>query len=102
MTFNGNSILGLDEDRRMTEIGHPWPNPVSEQINIPVNPDFPSDIRVTVFDLTGRMIDDRTISVPSGESSLVIQSGAWKPGAYFVSVYNGNTGRKAFFKVIKK
>jgi PKD repeat protein len=102
MTFTGNAILGLEDEAAETGIGHPFPNPVADRLYIPTDLPAASSLRVTVYEITGRMIDDRMVSAPAGESEVVLPAGHWTPGIYFVSVLNPDTGVNTAWKIVRE
>jgi hypothetical protein len=76
-----------------------WPNPVSSSLNISVNLPQASDYRITLHDLSGRMVWENNRSLHAGENLLNIPATDWDAGVYF-AVLSG-AGISASVKVVK-
>lgn len=76
-----------------------WPNPVETSANLTVVLPLAGDYRLSVHDLSGRMVWENTQALASGENRLDVPAAAWKPGIYFVSLSGG--GISANVKVAK-
>ncbi len=66
------------------------PNPVSSQVQLSIASPQQEDARVTVVDLSGRILQTMKRTINRGTSTMVIDiPGSWQPGTYFVKVVLG-------------
>tara|TARA_R110002050_G_scaffold265186_1_gene406178 strand:+ start:4419 stop:7610 length:3192 start_codon:yes stop_codon:yes gene_type:complete len=79
-----------------------YPNPAQNQVSINLNLNNRSDVKVTVRDLSGRLV--KTLSakaVPASTESLRMDVSSLKTGTYIVSLINGNESRTAKLIITK-
>lgn len=78
-----------------------YPNPFTDQVTIAYDLKNSSDVAVTVYDMSGRMIKNiQKANQKSGINNLTIQTKDWKTGIYFYSLKT-NSGQ-INGKLIKK
>jgi len=90
MMVTGNEIIfmGMEESDVFTTMPHVYPNPVKDKVNIAINLKKTSDIRISLQDLTGRLIISENHALngteiisldisdfPSGIYCLIINAG---------------------------
>ncbi|TNE56701.1 MAG: T9SS type A sorting domain-containing protein [Bacteroidetes bacterium] len=64
-----------------------YPNPVQEQLNLALLLDKNSDIQITIYDITGRRMDNIwSGDLPAGEQQFQVNTGDWGSGIYFVQI----------------
>lgn len=79
-----------------------YPNPAQNQVNVALNLNNRSDVKITVRDLSGRLV--KTLSakaVPAGTESLSMDVSSLKTGTYIVSLINGADSRTAKLIITK-
>jgi hypothetical protein len=70
------------------------PNPVTESMNILFELKEKTDLRMEVTDASGRRVWTEQINqLSSGAQSMQIHTADWKPGIYFLVVYDDMGGR---------
>jgi hypothetical protein len=65
------------------------PNPASGEFTLEIQHYDASDLTVRIWDISGRLIDERRIVHPGGVTLLPMTSSSWASGMYVVSVVNG-------------
>lgn len=66
-------------------LGAAYPNPFAGVTNLPIRVDRPGHVRVTVYDLLGRLVSipvDQVLT--AGSREIVLDGSMWNPGTYFV------------------
>lgn len=76
-----------------------WPNPASSEVNLSAVLPQAGDYRVTVFDLSGRVVWESNLALPAGENLLQIPVAGLEAGAYFATL--SGAGISANVKVVK-
>lgn len=79
--------VGVEQQKVSGEVKL-YPNPANGQFTIEVAGNSIESIRVSLFDLTGRMVYDQTYKDHS--EKLIIDPGNLSTGIYLVKVYSGN------------
>ena len=78
-----------------------YPNPANNQAFLRLNNATPSDVTVTVFDMTGRAIDSRTYQNLNSESIVPINTSEYSNGMYVVKAQSA-TGSATKNLVVNK
>lgn len=78
-----------------------YPNPANNQAFLRLNNATPSDVTVTVFDMTGRAIDSRTYQNLNSESIVPINTSEYSNGMYVVKAQS-STGSTTKNLVVNK
>lgn len=65
-----------------------YPNPFNENINIEFKGNSEQELLLSVYDLTGRKMEEKII--PVGTENIIIQTDNYSKGMYLVSLKNGN------------
>lgn len=87
-------ILVSTDDIMVTSPVNVFPNPVTSYLNI-INDD-PAEIRVEVFDPTGRILEIQT-----GSSTLSLNLNHYQKGIYFIKIYTKNNDLLFTKKIMK-
>jgi hypothetical protein len=74
-----------------------YPNPFNSQFHVSVNSSAAEDVYVKVFDITGQIVYEKTVSPVSDN---MLQSDMLQSGVYFVQVIQG--GQVQLFRVVKQ
>jgi len=79
-----------------------YPNPASQAINLNLEMEHESEVNLTVFDLTGRVVMQRELGEqPAGHQSIELDLTSLNNGAYFMKIETGNEVQTARFQVIR-
>lgn len=73
------------------------PNPASDKFSIKTNSIFSESCKVTITDITGRVIEEKNSSFTE---TLIIDCNQWKNGLYFISVSSDKS--QSNFKFVKE
>jgi hypothetical protein len=72
------------------KIGEPFPNPFNPVTRIPYQLNTPSNVRVRVYSLLGRLLTDQQLgTLPSGQHVYSVDGSRWSTGVYLVEVLAG-------------
>ncbi|NIJ52889.1 T9SS type A sorting domain-containing protein [Dyadobacter arcticus] len=93
-TFTYSRILAVKINQSLTSI-QIYPNPVSDNLNIKGGPDDGQVIFYSIFDLNGRVIEEKQL--PRGHNQ--IDFSGFGPAVYLLQIINGNDFKE--FKIIK-
>lgn len=75
------------------------PNPVRRHGTLSVAPQVQGDYRLTVWDLSGRLVWGYNVWLPAGPQQIAVSAGDWTPGVYVLEISGG--GARAGIKVLK-
>ena len=64
-----------------------FPNPFNNELTLSFNADIEKDTRITVFDLTGKQIENRVVT---SEKQIRFNTDNWNKGLYFICVTDSN------------
>ncbi len=85
-TGTGSPIANLSGELTL------FPNPASGQLNIRFNLTKQSDVQLLVYDLSGRVIEERHLgALPAGEQQEYLTVSSWKNGKYIVVLRTDNS-----------
>jgi hypothetical protein len=72
------------------DLGEPYPNPFNPVTWIPYKLQVPTNVRVRVYSLIGRLLTDHGIgTLPSGQHVYPVDGSQWATGVYLVEVLAG-------------
>ena len=67
-----------------------YPNPIGSQVMMVVKSRYSQALHIQVTDATGRRVSDKTFSLNSGQSNLVLPAASWASGIYFLTYRSAN------------
>lgn len=76
-----------------------FPNPTTDYININLDLDNSSDVELSIFNLSGQMLETRTLQVATGQWSNKINTQNFDAGMYFLEVKQENKFQTLKFTV---
>lgn len=85
MTLNGNSILG-DEEIHSDEDLSIYPNPAHESVRVIFKNENNGTALLTLSDLSGRIITQKTLNISGGTAKIDIQLNTLEPGIYLIKL----------------
>lgn len=68
-----------------------FPNPANDNMSIALNMTSASDIQITIFDLSGKVLVNENRNLVSGQNTISYETSEWSNGIYFVRVTAGNS-----------
>lgn len=107
VTDNGNGDTGVIQSWRMEiqadtnvsanepplavtfAVGQNYPNPFNATTILPLELGYPSIVKLTVYSLDGRTVQQSLIGLTAGHHNLPIDGSAWSTGSYFAEVIAG-------------
>jgi hypothetical protein len=95
-----SDVVQLNSGKQKT-IDQLYPNPVHEQLNVALNNDTKGSGRITVFDLTGRTMQQETIDKSQEVYTTSVNMKNLVPGLYIVEVKVGE-GYKVMQRILKQ
>ncbi len=96
--MNGLSTT-VGESRVFTEFTM-WPNPVQNELNVSVTSEMKGNVRMSITDLSGRMVMDENRTLTSSLNSMIVPVADLNAGVYMVKLSDGtNTVSSRFVKV---
>ncbi|MBK6784642.1 MAG: T9SS type A sorting domain-containing protein [Saprospiraceae bacterium] len=63
-----------------------FPNPSNDMVSIDFSTKKPSDVTISLSDITGKVIESKLISNLSGEYTLPVNVSTWNPGMYIITI----------------
>lgn len=70
-------------------VGQNYPNPFNATTILPLELGHPSIVKLTVYSLDGRTVQQSLIGLTAGQHNLPIDGSAWSTGSYFAEVIAG-------------
>lgn len=70
-------------------VGPNYPNPFNATTRLPVTLAHPALVKLTVFDVLGRSVDERLLGLTAGVHELELGDPSWNSGTYFARVETG-------------
>jgi len=98
--WSSNTFLGLkgtdaDENLNTVRTINLYPNPVNNYTNIEFDLDKTSDVTISIYSITGKLVHTKTLNNKyKGEVSERINTSDLKTGSYFVTIQAGNAKYK--------
>lgn len=77
-----------------------YPNPVNNVLNMQLNNAHAGNCTVSVYNISGQLISIEKMELNEGADNQSINTAAWAPGIYLVSLQTGNTRHQ--FRVVKQ
>ena len=62
------------------------PNPIQEYLNIFMESDISGDVQLNVFDLSGKVLIQKELSIAIGSTSFRVDASNWNKGTYIVQL----------------
>ena len=68
-----------------------WPNPAQDVLNIGLDSRIAGNLRISINDLSGRLVAEGTRNITDGRNNLTIPVSALSAGSYLITIQNGST-----------
>jgi PKD repeat protein len=101
MTFEGNKLLGVNEEKPAVTAGPLYPNPVTDHTSVSVKAERSGTFSVEVYDLMGRRMFSFTNELQTGNNLIGIPVSQLPSGIYTL-VIRSSEGMKITQKLIKQ
>lgn len=85
-----NVGVGIEENGALNGITVA-PNPANDNMNITMNMNTSSEVQITIFDLSGKIMVNETKNLASGLNTINYEVNNWSNGIYFVRITAGNS-----------
>jgi hypothetical protein len=80
-----SAILRLNLPISMDEVLI-YPNPAKDHVQLALSSDKRQELKMMVYDFTGRLVEGKEISLKQGTNVFSINTDQWKPGAYLIQL----------------
>jgi hypothetical protein len=84
-----SSVLRLDMPLQETGVLL-FPNPASNAVQLGMSSDKNQDLKLLVYDLSGRVIESKIFSLKQGSNLFTVETSKWNPGAYMLQLSTQN------------
>lgn len=74
-----------------------YPNPAGDQITLEIKADHAEGAQLSIYDLYGRLMTERTYEFNPGSNLVIFDLEAYSSGIYFIKVSNGGQSRLVKF-----
>ena len=91
-------VAGIDETT-LTAVNL-YPNPADEELNISFHAINNEKMTIVLTDLTGKTIQTNTIQANEGENLVLLNTGDFSKGVYFVNLLSGT--KRTTLQFVKK
>lgn len=68
-----------------------YPNPANDNMSIALNMNTVSEVMITIFDLSGKIMVNESRNLSAGQNTLNYEVSDWSNGIYFVRITAGNS-----------
>lgn len=99
VTFTGTQTTTAVYDLEKTSFVEVFPNPFKGSFNVNVALDSPSDIMISTYDLTGKLVEEKTVKQAEGSFHYASNT-TLSPGMYLVKVKLN--GSEKVYKIISE
>ena len=82
------SIIGIDE-KGIIGIGNPWPNPADHSVRMMLNVLRPTDLSLSIFDITGKVVMDVFSGRLEADRTIEVSTTDLRDGIYFCRFRTG-------------
>jgi len=90
LALSGSAGVG-DHETAQATFGTPWPNPATDQLNIPFELTEPNEVTLEVYNTQGKLIfTSEKMTFSQGAQELTLDVSSYTPGIYF---YRMSTGK---------
>ena len=100
MTFTGNRILGIQQQKAPASSFNLYPNPASDKANIAMHLTASANLRIEILNVTGQQVFTMNKQMSAGNSVITIPVSSLPSGMYTVRIISGN-GMQYISKLIR-
>lgn len=79
-----------------------YPNPFNEQFALSVQSHIPESLTINIYDTNGKLIHHQKVAADGNRKEVPLQTAAWNPGMYFLSLEGEQTGKIERQKLVKQ
>lgn len=100
--FSGGFVGINDISRLSGKMISVYPNPASEETTLSINAENASELNITVYDVTGKLVVPViNQSIAAGANNLTINTGALNTGIYFLRIASENRTETVKLVILK-
>ena len=81
-----NTTLRVGDEENNTTFVNVWPNPFKDELNASFINDKSEEVKIVLFDLSGRMISTQTFSATEGINQANISATEIANGSYILEI----------------
>jgi hypothetical protein len=100
MTFTGNSILGLDDEKSLVSQWSVYPNPVNDHVTIALDVKQEIQVVVEIHNLAGGLMSTKSVVLHNGNNTVSLSTNDLPTGLYMLSV-SSKEGVNIHTKLVK-
>ncbi len=97
--LNGSAILGIHQQNPQANSGYAYFNSSDNSFNLSITSAKGQKSLISVFDMTGNLVAEKTVDIPAGNSSYKISAVSLASGMYLIKASGADLN---FFKKIVK
>lgn len=97
---NGTQVAGV-EDLTPLDYTNLYPNPANSLVNLSLDLPKAQDVKIKIYDLSGKVILDQIMNVPAGNSVYTLSTEAYSAGMYIIDLSYNDVQKSMKFSVIK-
>jgi PKD repeat protein len=86
LTYSGNSILGIEDERLLMDLKIVYPNPVKDLLTVTFGLTEMQEIIIEVYSLTGQLVYRDAVTGAPGRNVIQISFGDLPPGYYSLTI----------------
>jgi len=90
LTFAGNKILGIEDQKPVLEAGVIYPNPVSDQANITLKVTESTQVTLEIFSMKGQSVLRIMKQVNQGETKIILPVASLPSGIYTLRIVSAD------------
>lgn len=83
------------------QFGNIFPNPMKEDAFISISSEMNLQLNFAVYDVTGRMAENRLVNIPAGKTQVAIETGSLTPGVYTLNIQSADGSLRISRKLVK-
>ncbi len=81
--------------------GNIFPNPSANEMFITISSEANLKLSFMMYDVTGRIVDSRLVSIPSGKTQVALETAKLSPGVYALNIQSADGSLKVSKKILK-
>jgi len=100
MTYNGNSILGMNRETSIVNSWNVYPNPVIDQLNLSIDLKQSVKAEIGLYNFNGQLVSARHVVLQDGNNKIPVSTASFPVGLYTLRIYS-SAGVNIVTKVVK-
>jgi hypothetical protein len=100
MTYNGNSILGMNRETSIVNSWNVYPNPVIDQFNLSIDVKQSVKAEIGLYNFNGQLVSARPVVLQDGNNRIPVSTASLPVGLYTLWL-TSSEGVNIVAKVVK-